>query len=85
MFIVVVLLPVVSLVDLSLFLLTVMLVIQSGTLALLYHSSNITSYYIYRGGDSDHRALCGAFFVYSSTVASIAGWVVGAALDCKVL
>ena len=85
MLFVVVILAVVPFVGFSLLVSAIALERPPGTVALLYHLNNITSYYIYRGGDSDHRALCGTFYVYGATVASIAGWVVGAALDCKVL
>lgn len=77
MLVMVVLLTMVSLVERSVLMYTIVLVLPAGPLVLLYH----TSYYSRRGGDSSSGYNCGAFYVIDSVGAYSAGWSLGAALS----
>jgi len=76
---VVVVLALAPLVERFLFLRTMVLVIPTGSLALLY----CASYYAFRGGLSDAGAYCGAFCVSARYSFSYAYWYYGAALSFK--
>ena len=54
----------------------------AGMLVLLY---NMTSYYVRRGGYSDHFVYCGGFYIAFNASYSYIGWSGGAALDCFIL
>jgi hypothetical protein len=56
-----------------------LLVLQFGTVELLY----CASYYTYRGGRSSGGAACGVFFVAADTGAGSTRWYIGAALSFK--
>ena len=60
--------------------LVMLLVLQFGTVELLYH---MTSYYTMRGGRSSLGVYCGAFFVIANATASNTHWSLGAALSFK--
>lgn len=79
MLFVVVLLTLVSIVVPSMFLLTLMLLVPTWPMALLYHLYKYT-HYTYRGGASDHIASCGAFYISVRYAFYVAGWDIGAAL-----
>ena len=72
----VVVLTLVMIVVYSMLLLTVVPLLSTGMLVLLY----ITSYYTCRGGNSGNNYDCGAFYV-NDAVASGTNWRIGAALS----
>lgn len=73
------LLTMVSLVVRFMLVLGTLLVLQFGTVVLLYHCTH----YTFRGTTSDIGTLSGAFIVAINLTASFAGWGTGAALSFK--
>ena len=85
-----------SIVVLSVFLSTLLLLGQTGTLVLLYHLNKDSYYcdyfyqssgthYISRGGHSYNGNSCGAFFVYPLYSYATTHWTIGATLSFKPL
>lgn len=75
---VVVFLVVMTIAVYSLFILTMLLVLHTGTIVLLY---NMTSYYALHGGASYSGIACGSFCVNCSAAFSTTSWAFGAALS----
>ena len=73
------LLTMVSLVVSFILVLGMLLVLQFGTVELLY----CASYYALRGGNSTAGAYCGAFYVLENYGAGNTSWNFGAALSFK--
>ena len=65
----------------SMFMLTVMLLIFTGELALLYQSTH----YACRGGSSSFGTYCGTLLIDNGDVASYASWTRAAALSLYTL
>ena len=74
---VVVFLPIVPIVVLFMFLLTILIVLKAGPLVLLYHES---THYPVHGGGSSNGIVCGTFLYLISHSESLRYWDNGAAL-----
>ena len=80
MLFVVVLLAMAPLVGFSMFMLTIVLVMPTGSLALLYHLK-LSTHYTLRGCHSNNSSASGTFSVYISGTVGFGLWGVGAALS----
>ena len=74
----VVLLTLVSIVVPSMFLLTLVLLVLTWPMVLLYY---MTSYYVLRSAASGNGTFCGTFYIGASTAAGNTGWIAGATLS----
>ena len=84
MLFVVVILALVSIVVCSMLMLIMLLLVLPGLLVVLYHL-NIHTHYTIRGDSSSNGSPCGVFSVGTNFAAFVAGWYIGAALNCFIL
>ena len=75
----VVILSVVPTVEYSVFLFSLLLLVLTGAMALLYYIASY--YYAYRGGYCRDGDLCGIFFFHVHNVSTSVSWGIGAALS----
>ncbi len=83
MFVVVVPHALVPIVVYSVFICTALLLMRTGTLALLCHSNQCVAHYVCRGGYSRIGTLCGVFCIDFDIAAPTVFWGIAAVLSFK--